>query len=89
MAKQKGQLTTLWSKSKELINNYTPEKTEQLSELLEMGILCLAKATLENQIDDKELMEGVKKETWYERFWVAMEKYVWPTYPDYEENWKC
>jgi hypothetical protein len=89
MAKQKGQLTTLWSKSKELINNYTPEKAEQLSELLEMGILCLAKATLENQIDDKELMEGVKKETWYERFWVAMEKYVWPTYPDYEENWKC
>ena len=36
MAKQKGQLTTLWSKSKELINNYTPEKAEQLSELLEM-----------------------------------------------------
>jgi len=90
MAKQKGQLTTLWLNAKELINNYdfSEEKAQQLSTILETGILCLAKATLEKQIDDKELMEGVKKETWYERFWVTMEKYVWPTYPDYEENWK-
>lgn len=89
MTKQKGQLTTLWLNAKELINDYTPDKAEQLSLILEMGILRLAIATHEEQIDDKELMEGVKKETWYERFWVAMEKYVWPTYPDYEENWKC
>jgi hypothetical protein len=39
--------------------------------------------------DDKAIIEGVKKETWHERFWVAMENYVWPTYDDYEENWKC
>jgi hypothetical protein len=91
MAKQKGHLTTLWLNAKELISDYdfSEEKAQQLSTILEMGILCLAKATLEDQITDKELMEGVKKETWYERFWVAMEKYVWPTYPDYEENWKC
>jgi hypothetical protein len=92
MAKQNGQLTTLWLNAKELINNYdyTSEKAEQLSELLEWGILYLAKANLEDGItNDKALIEGVKKEVWHERFWVSMEKYVWPTYPDYEENWKC
>lgn len=90
MAKEKGQMTTLWLKAKELIKENNPEKVEQLSELLELGILCLAKANLEDGItDDKTLMEGVKKETWHERFWIAMENHVWPTYPDYEENWKC
>jgi hypothetical protein len=88
--KKTGQMTTLWLKAKELIKENNPEKVEQLSELLEWGILCLAKANLEDGItDDKTLMEGVKKETWHERFWIAMENYVWPTYDDYEENWKC
>ena len=89
MAKQKGQLTTLWLNAKELIKENNPEKVQQLSELLEWGILCLAKANLEHGItDDKVLIEGVKKETWHERFWISLEKYIWPTYPDYEENWK-
>jgi hypothetical protein len=88
--KKTGQMTTLWLKAKELIKENNPEKVEQLSELLEWGILCLAKANLEDGItDDKTLMEGVKKETWHERFWIAMENYVWPTYDDYEKNWKC
>jgi hypothetical protein len=41
-----------------------------------------------NGIKDKELLEGVKKEVWYERFWIAIEKNIWPTRDDYEENWK-
>jgi hypothetical protein len=88
--KKQGQMTTLWLKAKELIKENNPEKIEQLSELLEWGIVCLSIAKLERGItDDKTLMEGVKKEVWHERFWIAMENYVWPTYPDYEENWKC
>jgi hypothetical protein len=88
--KKTGQMTTLWLKAKELIKENNPEKVEQLSELLEWGILCLAKANLEDGItDDKAMIEGVKKEVWHERFWIAMENYVWPTYDDYEENWKC
>ncbi len=90
MKKEAGQMTTLWLQAKELIKENNPEKVQQLSELLEWGILCLAKANLEHGItDDKTLMEGVKKETWHERFWIAMENHVWPTYDDYEENWKC
>jgi hypothetical protein len=88
--KKAGQMTTLWLKAKELIKESDPEKTQELSEILEWGILCLSIAKLERGItDDKTLMEGVKKETWHERFWVAMQNYVWPTYPDYEKNWKC
>jgi hypothetical protein len=88
--KEKGKMTKLWLQAKEIIKEKDPNKTQQLSELLETGILYLAMANLEDGItDDKELIEGVKKETWHERFWIAMENYVWPTYDDYEENWKC
>jgi hypothetical protein len=83
--KKRGQLTSLWSEARELIKE---NKISQLEETLEKGILILAINTM-NGVDDKELMEGVKKETWYERFWIAMENHVWPTFPDYEENWKC
>jgi hypothetical protein len=87
--KKTGQMTTLWLQAKELIKENNPEKVEQLSELLEWGILCLARAHLEHGItDDNAIREGVKKETWHERFWIAMENHVWPTYDDYEENWK-
>jgi hypothetical protein len=83
--KKRGQLTSLWSEARELIKE---NKISQLEETLEKGILILAINTMKG-VDDKELMEGVKKETWYERFWIAMENHVWPTFPDYEENWKC
>jgi len=89
MKKEKGKLTALWEKAKSIIDNYSPSQAEELSEILEWGILYLAKANLEEGItDDKALIENVKKEVWHSRFWVAMENYVWPTYPDYEENWK-
>jgi hypothetical protein len=88
--KKAGQMTTLWLKAKELIKENNPEKIQELSETLEWGILCLSIAKLERGItDDKTLIEGVKKETWHERFWISLEKHIWPTYPDYEENWKC
>jgi hypothetical protein len=83
--KKRGQLTTLWLEARELIKE---NKISQLEETLEKGILVLAINTM-NGVGDKELMEGVKKETWYERFWITMENHVWPTFPDYEENWKC
>ena len=83
--KKRGQLTSLWSEARELIKE---NKISQLEETLEKGILILAINTMKG-VDDKELMEGVKKETWYERFWITMENHVWPTFPDYEENWKC
>ena len=86
---QKEHLTCLWSEAKNIIKNYTPDQAEKLSEILELGILQLAKLNLEQGIkDDKAIIENVKKEVWHSRFWVAMEQYVWPTYPDYEENWK-
>lgn len=83
--KKRGQLTSLWLEARELIKE---NKISQLEETLEKGILILAINTMKG-VDDKELMEGVKKETWYERFWITMENHVWPTFPDYEENWKC
>lgn len=91
MKKQKGQLTKLWNKAKQTIDNITHETDiNELSQTLELGILQLSILNLEQGItDDKALIEGVKKEVWHERFWVAMQNYVWPTYPDYEENWKC
>lgn len=91
MKKQKGQLTKLWSKAKQIIDNFNPETTniDELSQTLELGILQLSILNLEQGItDDKAIIEGVKKEVWHERFWVSIEKYVWPTYPDYEENWR-
>ena len=37
---------------------------------------------------DKDLIEGVKREVWLERFWISIEKYIWPTRKDYEKVWK-
>ena len=66
--KKRGQLTTLWLQARELIKE---NNINQLEETLEKGILILAINTM-NGVNDKELMEGVKKETWYERFWITM-----------------
>ena len=62
-------------------------KLEQAEEVLDKGILLLAYASM-NGLSDKDMIEGVKKETWHERFWIAIETHIWPTRPDYEENWK-
>ena len=40
----------------------------------------------EKGIRDKDLIEGVKREVWLERFWISIEKYIWPTRKDYEKS---
>ena len=84
MKKEKGPITKLWLEARQLINE---NKLEQAEDVLDMGILHLAYATM-NGVGDKDLIEGVKKETWHERFWIAIETHIWPTRPDYEKNWK-
>jgi hypothetical protein len=89
MRKENGELTKLWSNAKPMVDNFTIDKKDELLNLLELGILHLAKLNLEKGItDDKAIIEGVKKEVWHSRFWVAIENCIWPTYPDYEQNWK-
>lgn len=85
MKKEKGQFTKTWEKARQLL---TEKNFEQAEEVLDYGILLLVKA-YESGIKDKDLIEGVKKETWHERFWVSLQNHIWPRRPDYEENWKC
>lgn len=87
MKKPKGPLTTLWQEAKSMIDSGKYE-VEALQELLDKGIVMLSFLSM-NGIKDKDLVENVKKEVWHERFWIATEKYIWTTFPDYEENWKC
>ena len=60
---------------------------KKAEETLDKGIMYLAFYSI-NGIKDNEQIEGVRKEVWYERFWNATERYIWPTRSDYEENWK-
>ena len=85
--KKKGQLTQTWLKAKNMINTMNYD-VEQLQNTLDTGILYLSVLS-EQGVKDKDLVEGVKKEVWHERFWISTEKYIWTTYADYEENWKC
>ena len=84
MKKEKGPVTKLWLEARQLINE---SKLEQAEEVLDKGILLLAYASM-NGLGDKDLIEGVKKEVWHERFWIAIETHIWPTREDYETNWK-
>jgi hypothetical protein len=83
--KDQGQFTNTWVTARQLLADKNFEKAE---EVLDFGILLLMKA-YENGVQDKDLIEGVKKETWHERFWVAIENNIWPLRSDYEKNWKC
>lgn len=85
MKKEKGQFTKTWEKARQLL---AEKNFGQAEEVLDYGILLLMKA-YESGIKDKDLIEGVKKETWHERFWIATENHIWPLRPDYEKNWKC
>jgi hypothetical protein len=85
MKKEKGQFTKTWEKARQLLAEKNFEKAE---EVLDLGILLLMKA-YEKGIKDKDLIEGVKKETWHERFWVSIQNHIWPLRHDYEKNWKC
>ena len=83
--KEQGQFTKTWAQARQLLAD---EKFEQAEDVLDTGILLLIKA-YEKGHRDKDLIEGVKKETWHERFWIATENYIWPRRPDYLKNWKC
>ena len=78
-----GRITTTWLEARELIKNKQWEEAEQK---LDLGIMLLSKASLDG-LGDKDLFDGVKMEVWYERYWVATEKYIWPLRVDYEKNW--
>ena len=85
MAKQLGNLTKNWNAARQAIAD---KKLDEAVDYLDTGIAYLAMHSM-NGVTDKELIEGVKKEVWYERFWIAIENNIWPTYPDYEKNWKA
>ncbi len=85
MKNKKGIFTKTWSEARRLLAEKNFEKAE---ETLDKGILLLILSS-EEGLGDKDLIEGVKKETWHERFWIAIENNIWPLRPDYEKNWKC
>jgi hypothetical protein len=84
MKKEKGKVTSTWLKARKLLKE---EQFEQAEQTLDLGIALVAHFTLEGLMD-KDLLEGVKMETWKERFWVATENFIWPRRPDYEKNWR-
>jgi len=84
MKKEKGPMTKTWLEARQLISENNLEQAEQV---LDKGILMLTKNNL-NGAKDKDLLESVKVETWFERFWIATETYIWPTRKDYEKEWK-
>ena len=83
--KKEKPLTNLWLECRQLIKENRLDEAEQK---LDRGILYLSHSTLKG-LGDKDLIEGVKKEVWHERFWIAVQNHIWPTRPDYEKNWKC
>lgn len=84
MTKEKGPITKTWLEARKCINENRLEEAEQI---LDKGILMLSYLTYDG-CDDKKLIENVKMEVWKERFWISIEKYIWPTRPDYVKNWK-
>ena len=85
MIRETGEVEKTWLEAGQLIKE---EKWEELEEKLDYGILCLAFIT-EQGLGDKDIWESVKMETWKERFWISVEKYIWVRREDYETNWKC
>jgi hypothetical protein len=85
MKKIKRPVTKTWLEARQFIKE---NKLDQAEDALDKGIVMMAQAHLHG-IKDKDLIEGVKREVWLERFWVTTENHIWPTRPDYEKNWKC
>lgn len=81
---EKGPITKTWLEARKCISENRLEEAEQV---LDKGILMLSHLTRSGH-GDKQLVEKVKMEVWKERFWITSEKYIWPTFPDYEKNWK-
>lgn len=84
MKKEVGQVTKTWLEARKAIED---KNLEQAEHLLDKGIALLAMHA-ENGVGDKDLIEGVKRETWLERFWICTEKHIWPTRPDFAETWE-
>jgi len=80
----KNKVTKTWLEARQFIKDGKLEEAEQA---LDLGIVYMAQAQ-EQGVRDKDLIEGVKREVWLERFWVSTEKYIWPTRKDYEKVWK-
>jgi len=78
-------VTKTWLEARQFIKDGKLEEAEQV---LDLGIMYMAQAQ-EEGIRDKDLIEGVKREVWLERFWISIEKYIWPTRKNYETIWKC
>ena len=81
---KKGEVTKTWENARRLIKENKLEEAEQALDLI---ILHMAVAQ-EKGLKDKDLIEGVKREVWLERAYVSIEKYIWPTRPDYKEMWE-
>jgi hypothetical protein len=81
---KKGEVTKTWENARRLIKE---NKLEEAEQALDLGIVYMAQAQ-QNGARDKDLIEGVKREVWLERFWVSIEKYIWPTRLDYKEMWE-
>lgn len=81
---KKGPVTKTWLEACQFIKEGKLEEAEQA---LDLGIIYMAQV-YEKGIRDKDLIEGVKREVWLERFWISIEKYIWPTRKDYEKVWK-
>jgi hypothetical protein len=84
MKNKKTSITKIWLDARQQLKE---QKFEVAEQTLDSGVLFLAQSSL-NGIGDKDLIEGVKKETWHERFWISIEKYIWTRRPDYETVWK-
>ncbi len=81
---KKGPVTKIWLEARQFIKEGKLTEAEQS---LDLGIILMAQA-YEKGTRDKDLIEGVKREVWLERFWISIEKYIWPTRKDYEKVWK-
>jgi hypothetical protein len=69
MKKSNSPITALWNQSKESFKN---GDMVTFQESIEKALVLVGQATL-NGATDKDLIEGVKNETWKERLWMALE----------------
>jgi len=66
---KKGEVTKTWENARRLIKE---NKLEEAEQALDLGIVYMAQAQ-QNGARDKDLIEGVKREVWLERFWVSID----------------
>ena len=69
MKKQTSPVTNYWNKAKESLK---AGDMTSFQESIELALVLVGQATM-NGSGDKDLIEGVKNETWKERLWMALE----------------